>query len=695
MFLKKSFFLAAIITLVFPVKVPAAEDEPDLSRWRCRFCPFETGLDGEFGIGIGLAFDDAYRFGNGTGLGEDGIYLDRGSSLTKWGENARFFEVDTTKLGTRARSLMFTGGVQGRYVFHLGYDQSPYRQNNTGMTPFLGLGSANLTLPAGWRTAGSTRLMPDLAGALRPINIGQDRKNIDLGVTFFTGTRWTHEINFERQTREGLQAFSGSFLTLSSILPAPIDYETDIVQAAFHYTADQWQARLSYDSSRFTNNDPLITWQNPFNPITPDAVSGVASRPPDNDFQQVSLSANYRFNSGITLVGNMALGKASQDALLAPYTSNALLTTSPLPATSADGRIDSTHINAAALLNGRWGKDLRYKAFYRKHERDNQTPARDWQPVVSDVFVGGTRRNAPFSFDKTEYGASIRHRLPGNARVAAGVEREEYWRDLQEVSETNENSYWLEFLAAAGDFASASIRVRRDNRNGSGYRPVSSLDPPENPLLRKYNLADRDRDQVSAQLSVDPRANINLSLLGEYAKDAYPDSVVGLKESEDRSLTFDASYQPVSRITLHGFLTRQTIDYALAGNSSVLWSVNGEDRFITGGLNIALHGADKRKRLLIDYTRSDSRGTNAIAPGSGLAAFPDLTADLETFSVAFTGQVRDKLSARLGYQYERYHSRDWQIEGVTPTVIGNVLAFGEALPNYSQQIVWLGVVRSF
>lgn len=688
--------IAALLTTIFPAYAAVDEDQPDLSRWRCRFCPFESGLDGSLELGFGLAFEDAYRFGSGTGLEDDGLYLLGDMALVWWGEDARFYELDAEKLGTRARALTLTGGVQGRYVFNLSYDELAFRRNDTGLTPFTGIGSATLTLPAGWQTAGNTQLMPDLASALKPIELGVDRKQLGFGLRLNQGTRLTHEFEYSRTTRHGLGAHSGSFLTLSSILPAAIDYETDSVLAALSYTAPQWQTRLAYEHSFFSNDNALIGWQNPFNPLVAGADNGLAARPPDNDFKQLSLTGNYRSLRGVTLVGSVAIGEASQDELLAAYTSNALLPAVSLPAPSADGRVESSHINASGLLSGNWGRNLRYKAFYRRHERDNRTPARGWQLVVTDVFQDDVRRNLPFSFEKEEIGANLRVRIEDSVRASFGFEREDYQRDLQEVSETTENSYWAKLTATARDAASISFKVRRQNRNGSGYRPVDSLSPPENPLLRKYNLADRDRSQLAAQINLDLNQRVGVSLSGEYSKDDYPDSAIGLRASEDRSLTADASYVPIPRLGLNAFLTRQTLDFTQVGRSNGAdWMASGRDRFVTGGINLRLQGEDGRKRLLLDYSRSDSRGSSDINAGPGNFAFPELSADLEVFSLSFSNQIRANLRARLSYQYERYHSRDWQIEGVTPTTIGSVLTFGESLPNYTQQLVWLGFTRAF
>ncbi len=688
-----------LLALFIPISPCAQEAEPDLSRWSCRLCEFETGFDGDLGLSAGLVFDDAYRFGYGTGLEDAGAFLDGDVSLTWWGEGARFFAVDGSKLGTRARDIYFSGGDQGRYEFSFGYDEIPTRLNNSGSSPFTNIGSSALALPSGWLTAGNAQLMPGLASALTPVGIGQNRKAFDFGLRFFAGSRWSQEISWRHEARDGLQPFSGSFLTLSTVLPAPIDYETDILEATVAYTASRWQANLGYYGSFFSNNAPILSWQNPFSPIVPGADFGSAARPPDNDFHQLTLSGNYRWQGNTRLVGHLALGKASQNDAFAPYTVNSLLASNPLPALSADARVDSTLINGGARLSGKLFNGLNFKAFYRKHERDNQTPIYAMQTVTTDVYQDVVRRNSPFSFDKSQFGLDLGYRLPGQVRASAGFEREEYDRDYQEVRKTSENSLWFQIFSPAGEVASANLRAKHQDRNGSGYRPVDALAPPENPLLRKFNLADRERDQIAAEINVSPFATTDISFSMAYSADEYPDSLIGLISSEDRSYTLDAGYNPIPRLSLHGFITRQAIEYTQAGsevgNATVIWSVQGEDRFVTGGASVNLRSTDGKQKLSVEYARSNSKGTNFIQPGSGNFAFPELSTNLETLALDLNVRFKERLSARFRYQYERYHSRDWTIEGVTPTTIGSILTFGENLPNYSQQVLWLGLVRSF
>lgn len=695
--------IALIIVLMSPVTARAeassAEVEsgsgPDLSRWRCRFCAFESGLDGRFGLGIGLAFDDAYRFGTGTGLDSEGAFLSTTLSLTKWGEGASYYTLEAGKLGTDAGGVFLDGGVQGKYRLRLSYDQTPYRLNNSGASPFLGVGTGNLSLPGSWQTTGNARLMPDLAATLKNVAIGHDRKTMALGIEFGSGHNWTHALQYRRRDKDGLQPYAGGFLTLSTVLPAPIDYQTDLIQASTAYTAANWQARLGYYGSFFSNANPLLQWDNPFNPLVAGADQGVLARPPDNDFHQFSLAGNYRWGRSTRLTGNIALGKATQNEPFAPYTVNTQLAGTPLPAASADARLDSTLFSGAARLNGKLSRKLNFKAYVRKQERDNKTPIYALQPVITDVYQSGTRFNRPFSFDKSQYGLDLRYRLTGPIRVSAGLEREDYERDFQEVRKTTEDKVWLKLSAQSGEVVGIGFSLRREDRDGSGYRPVSMLDPPENPLLRKFNLADRKRDLVSANIDVDPHPSLSLSLRGDYSSDEYPQSVVGLNESTDRTITLDASYSPNARISTHGFVSRQTIDYLQTGDSGSLWQGTGEDRFVTGGFGIDLRSEDNQRQLQFQYTRSDSTGKSAIAPGTTAVAFPDLSADLETISISFISAFHERYSAKMRYQYERYHSRDWSIEGVSQATIGSVLTLGEFLPNYTQQVLWLEFVRNF
>ena len=54
---------------------------------------------------------------------------------------------------------------------------------------------------------------------------------------------------------------------------------------------------------------------------------------------------------------------------------------------------------------------------------------------------------------------------------------------------------------------------------------------PENPLLRKYNLADREQNVLELALDLRPRENVDVGVSVELRDDDYSDSALGLQSA--------------------------------------------------------------------------------------------------------------------------------------------------------------------
>ncbi|MGD8378044.1 MAG: hypothetical protein PVI56_00445, partial [Gammaproteobacteria bacterium] len=51
-------------------------NQPDTSGWECKYCVFPTGWFGDVGAGLGYIGEDAFRFGDYTGMEDKGIFID-------------------------------------------------------------------------------------------------------------------------------------------------------------------------------------------------------------------------------------------------------------------------------------------------------------------------------------------------------------------------------------------------------------------------------------------------------------------------------------------------------------------------------------------------------------------------------------------------------------------------------------------
>src|SRR5206468_6088923 len=140
---------------------------------------------------------------------------------------------------------------------------------------------------------------------------------------------------------EGTKPIAGSFFSSASQFAAPVNEKTDQAEIGLAYATRQLQATLSYHFSSFRNDNPGVTWSNPFLPVVPGATTGQLALAPDNRFQQLRGTVGYDINPTIRVSANLAFGRMTQnDAFLAPTVNAVLAPTVPaLPGQSLNGKV--------------------------------------------------------------------------------------------------------------------------------------------------------------------------------------------------------------------------------------------------------------------------------------------------------------------------------------------------------------------
>ncbi len=175
--------LQVTVLSVMLLAVAGADEHTDVdtSNWRCKFCEFEKGFSGHVEIGAGYLSDDAFKFGEYTGLVDEGGFAIASGEARYRDEDANFFDLSAYDLGLDSRALATAGGSQGTYRLHLRYDELPHNVSDSGRTPFAGAGGNDLTLPAGWVDAGTTAGMTELSASLRTVELATERKRRTTG----------------------------------------------------------------------------------------------------------------------------------------------------------------------------------------------------------------------------------------------------------------------------------------------------------------------------------------------------------------------------------------------------------------------------------------------------------------------------------------------------------------------------------
>ncbi|HYA37900.1 MAG TPA: MtrB/PioB family decaheme-associated outer membrane protein [Candidatus Methylomirabilis sp.] len=668
----------------------------DTSQWLCKYCTFEKGWSGTVDLGATYVSEDSFKFGEYTGLNKKGAYFLGDGSARFRGEDANYWNIEATDLGLDSRSVSLEGGQQGAVTLFLNYKELPHFISDSAVTPYFGTGSRSLTLPTGWVPAGTTGGMSALPGSLHEVDLETKRTRIGMGVSLIPATNWRYSLNFREETKEGTQRVAGTFFFNSAQLVMPVDYVTDQIDASASYSGRQLQAKFAYYGSTFNNKNQSLTWQNAYTPLLGGATEGQLALPPDNQFHQLLASLGYQFSEKTRGTADIAFGRMTQDDPFLPPTLNASLGAPNPPRDSLAGKVDTT--NASLKLVSAVTGQMQLNAAYTYNDRNNKTPQAAYVWVTTDSFVNAPRTNLPYSFTQNTIKLSADYRFTPRLKTSVGYDHDTHERTFQETDKTREDTYWARLIARSRENIDLTFKLSHAQRDQSNYVPVPEITPPENPLLVKYYMANRTRDSAGIRVDVAATDSVTVGLGADVSRDDYPDSALGLTNGSDFVLSADVSAMLTKKTSLHFFLNHEEIDSKQAGSQSFStadWFAENNDKIDVFGVGVKHSVLENKLDVGADYTTSRSTGAINLDTGTPTATFPDLVTLLDSVKLYATYHLKDNISLHGAYWYERYDSKNWMLDGVTPSTIPNVLAFGEQPPSYHVNVISLSMRYKF
>ncbi|HYM35156.1 MAG TPA: MtrB/PioB family outer membrane beta-barrel protein, partial [Steroidobacteraceae bacterium] len=274
--------------------------------------------------------------------------------------------------------------------------------------------------------------------------------------------------------------------------------------------------------------------------------------------------------------------------------------------------------------------------------------------------------------------------------------------------------------------------------------------------MRRYNMADRNRDKVRS--SLDWQASEQFSFQGsvDFNKDDFADSIYGLQSAKSWVANLDGTYAVVEGFTVTLFLTYEDQHSVSAGNTytanSNAANVNGftalsgnsgcnsfttiqqrnnnnkidpclnwsndmrdktetvgatfrKDNFLSGKLAITNDWIYSRARTDYDVTGGNyANNPRAVvgAPAGTIAAFyipatPLPTVSADTFQVRVSGKytINRQSAVWAGYSYNHLKSSDYAYEGMQFGGLTGVLPTNEQPFVYSIHTVGVAYVYTF
>jgi MtrB/PioB family decaheme-associated outer membrane protein len=665
----------------------------DTSAWKCSTCPFEKGSSGTVEVGVGTVSDRSARFIDMSGLDKGG-YLVLGGSASFRDDSGFWGKVSASELGLDTRSLTGQLGQEGLFTARLAYDTLPRRFADGATTPYLGNGGNTLTLPAGY-PRDTTAGMP-LASTLQPLTLGYDHSRLEGGLSWTGIERWTVRVNARRDERDGTKPGAGAFFVSTAQLAVPVEHVTHQLEVSAAYVGQPVQATLSYHLSTFSNGQAALTFASPFTPLVTGASTGQLAGAPDNEFHQVAASLAYQLNPAFRASADFAVGRMTQNAAYLPLTLTPGLAAGlpALPAGSLNGRADT--FNGAlrfSLMTPVEG--LRLNASYARDVRDSDNVTQTFPAVATDMFIGlRPVSNTPLSFfhDRTKFSGD--YRASSRLRASAGLDYETRERTYSEVVTTRETTVWGRIAGQPRDDLALSLKLSRANRGHSDYGVSTWTDQPQNPLLRKYNLAKRDRLAGAARADWTASESLSLGIGIEGAQDDYTESVIGLTDGRSVGLNVDVAYAFTAATQLRAYGQAEAMHSRQVGSQLYAnpdWTGRIRDRYTVFGVGAKHMALDDKLELGADLTVTRSRSRTDVDTGTAKPPFPAATTSLDRLKLSASYRLKDDLSLVGTFWHERYDSADWHLDGVQPDTVPYVLAFGQQAPQYRVNVLQVSV----
>jgi MtrB/PioB family decaheme-associated outer membrane protein len=684
----------------------ADQDSLDISNWNCKWCEFSYGWYSEIETGLGYVSDDSFRFGQYTGLANEGMFATVDGVTEYRGEDGRFWNFDIYALGSDRVSAAAAGGKQGLYDLYLTYDQLPYLIQDATVTPFSG--QSTLRLPANWVRSDTTTGMTELDASLQPVSLETERRRLAIGGKFLPWKHWTMTLRFRSEEKDGRQS-TGSpigglliaqfpFATTSSVIQMPIDSETRSIDASVSYKAKKWRINFGYQGSFFDQKQESLVWQNPFNdPPGSIAAEGRTALAPDNEFHQFHSTIAYQLTNKTRATARLAIGRMSQNAQLLPYTINPGLQ-SALPQTTADLEVN-TH-NYQFKVSSRPVRKLSLNASFIYTDRVNSSKQSSYDYVVTDAALSPTPRiNRTYDFSNGTFEVNGSYRFDRAARVSFGYKRKDIERTLQQIENSIEDSYWAAISYVPHTTMDLSLRYTDSDRAGDEFKLEPDTIPQQNPLIRKYNMADRERQALTGSISYTPNAVLGFGLSLDYADDDYTESQIGLTGSNSQTVTADVSISPTQQLQVYAFASHQDYESSQSGSrtfSTPTWIADTKDSFGTAGLTLKYQPNERRFSFNFDYMFSKSIGETEVADIIETSApFPDLETQLHRVELYFNYEYSEKLSWRFAWLFEDFDSADWGRDGVDVSSIPTVLSLGEESFSYKIHVPVVSIQFKF
>ena len=708
----------------------------------------------DFGArGTSLTGDGA-RYERYRDLG-DGLFLERALVSREW--NQWLLDFRAEHAGRRDQRYVGMFVRPGQFKGWAMWDQIPMLMSNSTRTLFNSTSDSVLEIDNALQAqvqAQSTSLPAVFAANSRIFDTRSRRHIFETGFEYLATQALTFKGQVRRTMREGSIPYGGSFGHSSLVeFAAPVMHTMNDIEGSAEFTRGDLLVRGGYTGSWFTNEVTQLTFDSPFRATDTSSTParGRLSLAPSNSYVtgngMVSMKLPRR--SRATAFVSIGMLKDAGEPLM-PQTINSVNTTTPIARTAVDGEARTTAVNLSFV--SRPISRVDFSARYRSYDYDNRTHEFDLpQRVAYDNAPGNATMSSlggvssagvhsePFGVKRHTFDADAGVNLSGGFRAGVGYTRLAEDRSHRIIEANTDNLLRLTFDAVGQALFSLRAKYEHSQRRGEAtdeaMRELFRIG--EQPGIRHFDVAARDRDRVTILGAFTPAAAWSFNASIAAGKDDYIQSLFGLRDNRHRVYGLGVDFLPIERVSLNasysferyealsrsrqanppsgaGVITYEQFLVLSAGPSSVQvadasrnWAADSLDRAhgvvltldiakIAGKFDVTVNYDFSRSRSNYDYTTgavADRTLPEEVIVDSTLPTPTELPPTFSqlhrsTFDVVYS--LTSRIGIGLSAWHERYSVRDFTLDAEsTPNLArGSVLLMGYLYRPYTATTVW-------
>jgi MtrB/PioB family decaheme-associated outer membrane protein len=681
----------------------------------------------DFGVRSTSMTGDGARYERYRDLG-DGLFFE----TFRWQAETNGWFINMGADHVARRDQRFTGRFvrPGQFKGWATWDQIPMLLGTTTRTPYSLVGANEFRLPDATQL-----LLQNMASTARPaalLALVQSSPTFDLksrrhsaegGFELLAVRDVSFKFNLKRTLREGAQPFGISFGHGQVVeFASPIDHTMTDFDASAEMERGRVLLRAGYSGSWFTNDVTSALVDNPLRAtdIAGTASAGRLSLPVSSTRLGVNglISIKMPRRSRLTAFAAVSTLKDDNGQVL-PQTSNSavLAAAGPADRQTISGEARTTAMNVSFV--SRPSQYVNFNLRYRYFDYDNRTPEYHQTLRVSYDGSVATRdiHAEPFGLKRQTVDADVQFTPKGPASLTFGVSRIEEDRTHRIFESTVDSTIRIKLDTLSTGVVSVRAQYEYAEKRGHGFDAALLPSVTEQPGMRHFDLAERNRNRFTVLASFMPAVNWAFNVSTAIGRDDYLNSEFGLRDNNHNVYSAGIDGSPSDRFNVglsYGYEDYNSLQRSRQANPGVQqldpsrnWATDAGDKVHSVIANMDILKVAEKLDLFLRYDYNRTRATyeyitgavtdrtlpeEVIVPTTLLppVALPEVKSDLTRGSIDAVYNFTKHISLGLTYWYDKYDVQDFTLDvnAQNAVVTGNNILLYYTYAPYKAHTTW-------